>query len=87
MGPFAAGAGVSRGPVAQHRESQSGPHCDAGLTVSSLHGAHNRRRSGRSVRSLLAGGSSPEQIAGRLQRADPDHMGRHVSTEPIYAAR
>lgn len=58
-----------------------------GRPASSLHGAHNRRWSGRSARGHELGGSSPEQIAGRLQRADPDHMGRHVSTEPIYAAR
>ena len=38
------------------------------------------------VRTHLAQGCSPEQIAGRLQRAYPDDMGKQLSTETIYAA-
>ena len=37
------------------------------------------------VRTQLAEGCSPEQIAGRLRRAYPDDMGKHLSTETIYA--
>ena len=37
------------------------------------------------VRTHLAEGYSPEQIAGRLQRAYPDDMGKHLSAETIYA--
>jgi IS30 family transposase len=33
----------------------------------------------------LAQGCSPEQIAGRLQRAYPDDMRKHLSAETIYA--
>jgi len=36
------------------------------------------------VREHLAEGYSPEQIAGRLQRAYPDDMRKHLSTETIY---
>jgi transposase, IS30 family len=38
------------------------------------------------VRTHLAEGCSPEQIAGRLQRAYPDDRGKQLSTETIYAA-
>ena len=38
------------------------------------------------VRTHLAQGCSPEQIAGRLRRAYPDDMRKHLSTETIYAA-
>ena len=38
----------------------------------------------QSVRIHLAQGG-PEQIAGRLQRAYPDDMGKQLSTETIYA--
>jgi transposase, IS30 family len=38
------------------------------------------------VQTQLAAGCSPEQIAGRLRRAYPDDMGKHLSTETIYAA-
>jgi transposase, IS30 family len=38
------------------------------------------------VRTHLAEGCSPEQIAGRLQRAYPVDMSKHLSTETIYAA-
>ena len=38
------------------------------------------------VREHLAEGCSPEQIAGRLRREYPNDMGRHLSTETIYAA-
>ena len=38
------------------------------------------------VQIALAEGCSPEQIAGRLRREYPDDMGRHLSTETIYAA-
>jgi transposase, IS30 family len=38
------------------------------------------------VRTHLGQGCSPEQIAGRLQRAYPDDMSKHLSTETIYAA-
>lgn len=37
------------------------------------------------VRTHLAEGCSPEQIAGRLQRAYPDDMGKQLSAETIYA--
>ena len=37
------------------------------------------------VRTHLAEGYSPEQIAGRLQRAYPDDMGKQLSAETIYA--
>jgi IS30 family transposase len=37
------------------------------------------------VRTQLAEGCSPEQIAGRLRRAYPDDMGKHLSTETIDA--
>ena len=37
------------------------------------------------VRMHLAEGCSPEQIAGWLQRADPDDMGKQRSAETIYA--
>jgi len=37
------------------------------------------------VRTQLAEGCSPEQIAGRLRRAYPADMGKHLSTETIYA--
>ena len=36
------------------------------------------------VRTHLAEGCSPEQIAGRLQRAYPDDMRKQLSTETIY---
>ena len=36
------------------------------------------------VRTQLAEGSSPEQIAGRLRRAYPDDMSKHLSAETIY---
>ena len=36
------------------------------------------------VRTQLAEGCSPEQIAGRLQRAYPHDMGKQLSTETIY---
>ena len=36
------------------------------------------------VRTQLAEGCSPEQIAGRLQRAYPDDMRKQLSTETIY---
>ena len=38
------------------------------------------------VRTHLAEGCSPEQIAGRLRRAYPDDMGKHLSAETIYVA-
>lgn len=38
----------------------------------------------QSVREHLAEGCSPEQIAGRLQRAYPADMRKHLSTETIY---
>ena len=38
------------------------------------------------VRTRLAAGCSPEQIGGRLRRAYPDDMGKHLSAETIYAA-
>ncbi|MGE3979461.1 MAG: IS30 family transposase, partial [Nitrospira sp.] len=37
------------------------------------------------VRTHLAEGCSPEQIAGRLRRAYPDDMRKQLSTETIYA--
>lgn len=37
------------------------------------------------VREHLAKGYSPEQMAGRLQRAYPDDMGNQLSAETIYA--
>ena len=37
------------------------------------------------MRTQLAAGCSPEQIAGRLQRAYPDDMGKQLSIETIYA--
>ena len=37
------------------------------------------------VRTSLAEGCSPEQIAGRLRRAYPDDMRKQLSTETIYA--
>jgi IS30 family transposase len=37
------------------------------------------------VQTQLAQGCSPEQIAGRLQRAYPDDMSKQLSTETIYA--
>lgn len=37
------------------------------------------------VRAQLTAGCSPEQIAGRLRRAYPDDMRKHLSTETIYA--
>jgi IS30 family transposase len=36
------------------------------------------------VRTQLTEGYSPEQIAGRLQRADPDDMRKQLSAETIY---
>jgi IS30 family transposase len=36
------------------------------------------------VRTHLTQGCSPEQIAGRLKRAYPDDMRKHLSTETIY---
>ena len=36
------------------------------------------------VRTSLAEGCSPEQIAGRLRRTYPDDIGRHLSAETIY---
>lgn len=38
------------------------------------------------VTTHLAQGCSPEQIAGRLHRAYPDDMEKHLSAETIYAA-
>jgi IS30 family transposase len=38
----------------------------------------------RYVRTHLAEGCSPEQIAGRLRREYPDDMGKHLSAETIY---
>jgi IS30 family transposase len=37
------------------------------------------------VRTHLAEGCSPAQIAGWLRRAYPDDMGKQLSTETIYA--
>lgn len=37
------------------------------------------------VQTQLTQGCSPEQIAGRLRRAYPDAMRKHLSTETIYA--
>jgi len=37
------------------------------------------------VRTPLAEGCSPEQIAGRLQRAYPNDMGKQLSAETLYA--
>ena len=37
------------------------------------------------VRTHLAEGCSPEQIAGRLRRAYPDDMSKQLSAETIYA--
>lgn len=37
------------------------------------------------VTTQLTQGCSPEQIAGRLRRAYPDDMEKHLSTETIYA--
>ena len=37
------------------------------------------------MRIQLAEGYSPEQIAGRLRRAYPDDMGKHLSAGTIYA--
>ncbi len=37
------------------------------------------------VQAQLTTGCSPEQIAGRLRRAYPDDMRKHLSTETIYA--
>jgi transposase, IS30 family len=34
----------------------------------------------------LAQGYSPEQIAGRLRRADPDDMQKQLSAETIYVS-
>jgi transposase, IS30 family len=36
------------------------------------------------VRTQLTEGCSPEQIAGRLKRADPQDMGKQLSAETIY---
>ena len=36
------------------------------------------------MREHLADGCSPKQIAGRLRRAYPDDMGKHLSVETIY---
>jgi IS30 family transposase len=38
------------------------------------------------VREHLTEGCSPEQIAGRLRRAYPDDMQKHLSAETIYVA-
>ena len=38
------------------------------------------------VKTHLAEGCSPEQIAGRLRRAYPDDMRKHLSAETIYVA-
>ena len=38
------------------------------------------------VRTHLGQGCSPEQIAGRLRRAYPDDMRKHLSPETVYAA-
>ena len=38
------------------------------------------------VRTHLIEGCSPEQIAGRLTRAHPDDMRKHLSAETIYVA-
>jgi IS30 family transposase len=38
------------------------------------------------MKTHLAEGCSPEQIAGRLQRAYPDDMRKQLSAETIYAA-
>ena len=40
----------------------------------------------RYVRTHLARGCSPEQIAGRLRREYPDDMRKHLSAETIYGA-
>ena len=40
----------------------------------------------RYVQTHLTRGCSPEQIAGRLQRAYPDDMGKRLSAETIYVA-
>ncbi len=37
------------------------------------------------VQTQLTQGCSPEQIAGRLRRAYPDDMRKHLTTETIYA--
>lgn len=38
------------------------------------------------VRGLMAMGWSPEQVAGRLRRMNPDDLASHVSHETIYFA-
>ena len=38
------------------------------------------------VRDLMAMGWSPEQVAGRLRRMNPDDLASHVSHETIYCA-
>ena len=90
-------SGVGARP--QHREPRVGPQHDAGPTLSCLHGTHvaaaracQPRRPRKLldpwlwqyVRTHLAQGCSPEQIAGRLRRAYPDDMGKQLSAETIY---
>jgi IS30 family transposase len=88
---------LNRPPSAVSREvarNTTGKHYDAG-------GAHvaaiARRRRGtvklkagspllNRVRALLAGGWSPEQVAGRLRRMEPDDPAWRVSHETIYCA-
>ena len=87
------------GRVASTVSRELGQH-HAGSLLSGLHGhtlATGRACQPRRPRKLLAPwlwqyvrihlakGCSPEQIAGRLQRADPDDMRTQLSAETIYA--
>ena len=92
-------AGAGLGPGAQHPEPRIRPQDDAGPSLSCLHRSNpaaTRVRQPRRSRTLvdpwlwqyvqthLAQGCSPEQIAGRLQRAYPVTMRKHLSAETIY---
>ena len=88
---------LNRPPSAVSREvarNTTGKHYDAGRAHVA---ATARRRRGtvklmagspllNRVRVLLAGGWSPEQVAGRLRRMEPDDPAWHVSHETIYCA-
>jgi transposase, IS30 family len=100
-GPFAPRDGPDLGTGPKHPQSRGSPEHDPRLSLSRLYRAEPRHSSSSSpttrpkaprpvvvaVRTTqLTRGCSPEQIAGRLRRAYPEDMEKHLSTETIYPA-
>jgi len=72
---------------AEERETLSLAHGQSLRTMATVLGRAPSTLSREAARRTHLGqGCSPEQIAGRLQRAYPDDMQKHLSGETIYAA-